>query len=306
MCADRTGNLYIVDTSNHRVLRLSPGGTLQTAAGNGSKGIAGDGGAARFAQLNTPSACAIDSAGNLFIADTANHAIRKVNPAGTISTVAGIFDAGATGDEAAATAARLSSPRGVVVDDSGDIFIGDTGNHRIRQVTPDGVIHTIAGTGTPAFAGDGGPATAASLNNPQGLFLDGAGDLYFADTGNNRIRRLVPDPVAPAPVIQLSAITVVNAVSLQEGAVAPGEIAAIFGAGLGPDAGVTGALDATGMLPAALGGVEVRFDGTPAPIFYAQAGQVNVQVPYTVAGSATVDVEVRYQGKLVGSATRFR
>ena len=79
MCADRTGNLYIVDTSNHRVLRLPPGGTLQTAAGNGSKGSAGDGGAARLAQLNTPSACATDSAGNLFIADTANHAIRKVN-----------------------------------------------------------------------------------------------------------------------------------------------------------------------------------------------------------------------------------
>jgi uncharacterized protein (TIGR03437 family) len=303
VCADRTGNMYIVDTSNHRVLRLSPGGTLQTAAGNGSKGIAGDGGAARFAQLNTPSACATDSAGNLFIADTANHAIRKVNPAGTISTVAGIFDAGATGDEAAAAAARLSSPRGVVVDDAGDIFIGDTGNHRIRQVTPDGVIHTIAGTGTPAFLGDGGPAAAASLNNPQGLFLDGAGDLYFADTGNNRIRRLVPDPVAPAPVIQLSAITVVNAISLREGAVAPGEIAAIFGEGLGPDAGVTGVLDATGMLPATLGAVEVRFDGAAAPIFYAQAGQVNVQVPYTVAGSATVGVEVRYQGKLVGSAT---
>ncbi len=303
VCADRMGNLYIVDTSNHRVLRLSPGGTLQTAAGNGSKGIAGDGGAARFAQLNTPSACALDSAGNLFIADTANHAIRKVNPAGTISTVAGIFDAGSTGDEAPATAARLSSPRGVVVDDSGDIFIGDTGNHRIRQVTPDGVIHTIAGTGTPAFAGDGGPAAAASLNNPQGLFLDGAGDLYFADTGNNRIRRLVPDPVELAPVIQLSPITVVNAISLREGAVAPGEIAAIFGTGLGPDAGLTGVLDATGRLPAALGAVDVRFDGTAAPIFYAQAGQVNVQVPYTIAGSTTVGVEVRYQGKLVASAT---
>jgi uncharacterized protein (TIGR03437 family) len=101
----------------------------------------------------------------------------------------------------------------------------------------------------------------------------------------------------------LSAITVVNGISLGNGTVAPGEIAAIFGTGLGPDAGVTGALDATGMLPAMLGGVEVRFAGTAAPLFYAQAGQVNVQVPYTVAGSATVAVEVRYQGKLVGSAT---
>ena len=99
VCADRTGNLYIVDTSNHRVLRLPPGGALQTAAGNGSKGSAGDDGAARLAQLNTPSACATDSAGNLFIADTANHAIRKVNPSGAISTVAGMGVAGASGDE---------------------------------------------------------------------------------------------------------------------------------------------------------------------------------------------------------------
>jgi uncharacterized protein (TIGR03437 family) len=307
VCVDRSGNLYgtlyIVDTSNHRVLRLSPGGTLQTAAGNGSPGSAGDEGAARFAQLNTPGACATDSAGNLFIADTANHAIRKVNPAGVISTVAGAGIAGSSGDEGAATAARLASPRGVVADDMGDIFIADTGNHRIRQVTPDGVIHSLAGSGAPGFSGDGGPAAGALLNGPQGLFLDGAGDLYFADTGNNRIRRLVPLPVEPAPVIQPAAITVVNAISLGEGAVAPGEIAAIFGVGLGPDAGATGALDAQGVLPGTLDGVEVRFDGTLAPVFYAQSGQVNVQVPYAVAGSDSVSVEVRYQGKVVGVAS---
>ena len=303
VCADRSGNLYIVDTSNHRVLRLPPGGVLQTAAGNGSKGGAGDDGAARFAQLNAPGACATDSTGNLFIADTANHAIRKVNPSGTIFTVAGIGVAGASGDEAAATAARLDSPRGIVVDDAGDIFIADTGNHRIRQVTPDGVIHSIAGTGAAGFAGDGGPAAGALLNGPQGLFLDGAGDLYFADTGNNRIRRLVPDAAAPAPVIQSTAITVVNAISLREGAVAPGEIAAIFGTGLGPDTPITSALDANGLLPTTLGGVEVRFEGTPAPVFYAQSGQVNAQVPYAVAGSETAAVEVRYRGKLAGAAS---
>jgi uncharacterized protein (TIGR03437 family) len=303
VCADRGGNVYIVDTSNHRVLRLPPGGTLQTAAGNGSRGSAGDDGAARLAQLNTPSACATDSAGNLWIADTANHAIRKVSPAGVISTVAGMGVAGASGDEGAATAARLDSPRGLVTDDLGDIFIADTGNHRIRLVTPDGIIHGIAGSGAPGFRGDGGPAAAALLNAPQGLFLDGAGDLYFADTGNNRIRRLVPEPLAPAPVIQPAAVTVANAFSLREGAVAAGEIAAIFGAGLGPETGVTGAWDADGGLAVTLGGVEVRFDGTAAPLFYAQSGQVNVQVPYAVAGSDQVTVEVRYQGKLVGASS---
>ena len=304
VCADRAGILYIVDTSNHRVLRLAPGGTLQTAAGNGSGGNAGDNGAARFAQLNTPSACATDSAGNLFIADTANHAIRKVNAAGVISTVAGTGIAGTSWEEAVATEASLHAPRGVAVDDMGDIFIADTGNHRIRRVTPDGRIHTIAGTGVAGFSGDGDPAVGELLNGPQGLFLDGAGDLYFADTGNNRIRRLVPDLVAPDPVIQLPAIiTVVNAISLHEGAVAPGEIAAIFGTGLGPDTPVTGVLDADGVLPGTLGGVEVRFEGTLAPIFYAQSGQLNVQVPYTVAGMETASVEVRYQEKVVGTAS---
>jgi uncharacterized protein (TIGR03437 family) len=141
------------------------------------------------------------------------------------------------------------------------------------------------------------------LNGPQGLFLDGAGDLYFADTGNNRIRRLVPDAAPPAPVIRSTAITVVNAISLREGAVAPGEIAAIFGAGLGPDTSITSALDANGMLPTTLGGVEVRFDNIPAPLFYAQSGQVNAQVPYAVAGSETTAVEVRYRGKLAGAAS---
>jgi uncharacterized protein (TIGR03437 family) len=192
----------------------------------------------------------------------------------------------------------------VEVDDTGDIFIADTGNHRIRQVTPDGRIHTIAGTGVAGFSGDGDPAAGELLNGPQGLFLDGAGDLYFADTGNNRIRRLVPDLAAPDPVIQLPAITtVVNAISLHEGAVAPGEIAAIFGTGLGPDTPVTGVLDAYGVLPGTLGGVEVRFEGALAPIFYAQSGQLNVQVPYTVAATETASVEVRYQEKVVGTAS---
>jgi uncharacterized protein (TIGR03437 family) len=303
VCVDQTGNLYIVDTSNHRVLRLAPGGTLHTAAGNGSVGYAGDGGAARFAQLDTPSACAADSAGNLFVADTDNHAIRMVNPAGIISTVAGTGMAGRSWEEEVATQAMLYAPRGVAVDDMGDIFIADTGNHRVRQVTPDGRIHTIAGSGAAGFSEDGGPAIDALLNGPQGLFLDGAGDLYFADTGNNRIRRLVPDPMAPDPVIQLPEITVVNAISLRQGAVAPGEIAAIFGTGLGPETAMTGVLDADAVLPGTLGGVEVRFAGTLAPIFYAQSGQLNVQVPYTVAGIDAASVEVRYQEKVVGTAS---
>jgi uncharacterized protein (TIGR03437 family) len=301
VCTGRGGTLFVVDTANHRVLQAAPQALVITAAGNGAPGGAGDGGPARLAQLNQPSACALDSAGNLFIADTLSHRIRKVDPSGTISTVAGTGAAGFSGDEGSATAASISGPRGVVVDDNGDIFIADTGNNRIRQVTPDGVIHTIAGQDAAGFSGDGGLAASAQLNAPGGLFLDGAGDLYFADTGNNRVRRLVPEAAPPAPLVVLTPLSAVSAASLLQGPVAPGELIVIFGAGLGPESGVAGALDSSGVLANLLSGAEVRFDGVPAPVFYAQFGQLNVQVPYTVAGNAVTHVQAFYQGSLSGS-----
>ena len=302
VCTDHKGTVFIADTANHRVLRLPPGAPVETAAGNGSPGDAGDGGQARVAQLNQPAACAANSAGDLFIADTFSHRIRKVTAGGVISTVAGNGVAGGAGDAGPATAAGLNAPLGVAVDDGGDIFISDTGNHRIRQVTPDGVIHTIAGGGGEGFAGDGGPAPAALLNSPAGLFLDGSGDLYVADTGNNRVRRLVPTVVQPEPqpVVLPPTFTAVNAASLLGGAVAPGEIVTLYGSGMGPEAGVTGGYDSSGLLANLVAGSEVRFDGVPAPVFYTQAGQINAQVPYTVAGSAATHVEVRYQSKLAG------
>jgi uncharacterized protein (TIGR03437 family) len=306
ICINRAGILFIVDTANHRVLRAPPGALLETAAGNGSPGDTGDGGPARLAQLNQPGACTVDSYGNLFIADTGSHRIRKVTASGTVSTVAGTGEAGGSGDEGPATAARLSAPRGVAVDDSGDIFIADSGNHRIRQVTPDGAIHSIAGHSiagnTAGFAGDGGAATAAQLNSPGGLFLDGAGALYFADTNNNRVRRLIPDSVVPpAPLVLPPTISAVNALSMRQGPVAPGEIVSIFGQGIGPEAAVTGNFDAAGLLANLVGGVEVRFDGVAAPIFYAQASQINVQVPYTVTAAGVTRLEVWVQGKAAGT-----
>ena len=169
------------------------------------------------------------------------------------------------------------------------------------MVTSDGIIHTIAGTGLAGFAGDGGPAAEAVLDGPAGLFLDGSGALYFADGNNNRIRRLTPDVVAPPPVILPPSPVVVNGFSQRGGAVAPGEIVSIFGNGLGPATGVTAAFDAKGALPTVLEGVEVSFDATPAPIFYAQSGQINAQAPYTVAGSDSATVYIRYQGKAAGA-----
>jgi uncharacterized protein (TIGR03437 family) len=301
VCTGRGGKLFVVDWGNNRVLQAAPQPLVIAAAGNGTPGDTGDGGPANLAQLSRPSACALDSAGDLFIADTLNHSIRKVDPSGTITTVAGTGAAGFSGDEGPATAAGIYAPLGVAVDDNGDIFIADTGNNRIRQVTPDGLIHTIAGQNAAAFGGDGGPALSAQITAPGGLLLDGAGDLYFADTGNNRVRRLVPQAAPPAGLVALPPLSAVSAASLLPGPVAPGEIIVIFGAGLGPESGVAGALDSTGMLANLLSGVEVRFDGVPAPVFYAQFGQINVQVPYTVAGNTTTHVQALYQGISAGS-----
>jgi uncharacterized protein (TIGR03437 family) len=282
----------VVDSLNHRVLRVAPGAdAVATVAGNGSAGDAGDGGMAALAQLNQPSTCAVDTAGNLFIADTLNNRIRQVTPAGAITTVAGSGVEGFGGDGQPATSALLGEPAGVAVTDDGDIFIADTSNNRIRLVTSDGIIETIAG-------GGGTP-----LNAPGGLALDGSGDVYFAETGSSLVRKLTPAGALPPGALFGTAITIVNAISLLPGPVAPGEVVTILGAGLGPITGVAGAYNATGQLANIAGGTTVQFDGVAAPVLYAQAGQVNVQVPYTVAQSAATTVEVQFNGQTAGSLT---
>jgi uncharacterized protein (TIGR03437 family) len=293
ICADGAGVIFVVDTLNNRVLRAAPGTLIAIAAGNGTRGYAGDGGPARGALLNQPAACAVDPAGNLFIADTGNHRVRKVT-SGWIGTVAGTGTAGSTGDEGPAAAALLDAPAGLAVSSNGDLFIADTGSNRIRQVTSDGVIHALGGLGAPGFGGDGGPALDAQFRAPSGLFLDGAGDLYVADTGNDRVRRMVPLPEAPPP-IATAPVSVANAASLRPGPVAPGEVVAIFGTDLGPETGVEGVPDASGRIATALAGVEVLFDGVAAPLLYAREDQINAQAPYTLAGD-TARLEIRYGG----------
>jgi uncharacterized protein (TIGR03437 family) len=303
VCADPAGTVYIVDTANHRVLAVGANAVVATVAGNGAAGDTGDGGPARLAQLNQPGACAVDSSGNLFLADTLNHRIRKVTPAGIISTVAGTGKADSAVDEVAATLSPLNSPQGVAVDSNGNLFLSDTANHRVRAITTDGVIHTIAGQGSAGYSGDGAPGSAAQINTPLGLLVDGSGIVYFADSLNDRVRRLVPDSSStPDPVANpLATVAVVNAASLAQGPMAPGESITIYGAGIGPDTGVAGTLLSTGLYTTLLGGAEVRFDGVPAPLFYAQAGQINAQVPYTVAGATSTHIELFYQNQPVGS-----
>jgi hypothetical protein len=161
---DSLGNIYIADIGNQRIRKVTPDGTISTVAGNGEQGFSGDGGPAVEAQLSDPHGVTVDSLGNIYIADIGNQRIRKVTPGGTISTVAGNGGFGFSGDGGPAVAARLRHPYDVAVDSLGNIYIADYYNHRIRKVTPDGTINTVAGNGEWGFSGDGGPAVAAQLS----------------------------------------------------------------------------------------------------------------------------------------------
>lgn len=182
------GSLYISDQNNHRIRKVRPDGVIVTVAGNGTGGDAGDGGPAIQAQLNLPRSVAVAPDGTLYIADTYNHRIRKVAPDGVITTLAGTGHAGDAGDSGPAVKAELHGPQELILARDGRLFIADQLNHRIRCIHPDGTITTVAGNGDRGFGGDGGPATAAQLSDPEGCAVDSAGNLYIADGGNARIR----------------------------------------------------------------------------------------------------------------------
>ena len=195
VAVDGTGNLYIADALNQRIRKVATNGIITTVAGNGTIGFSGDGGTATAASLNNPVGIAVDAAGNLYIADSQNNRIRQVTTSGIISTVAGTGTTGYGGDGGAATAASFNYTAGVALDGNGNLYIADQGNHRIRKVATNGIITTVAGTGTAGFSGDGGAATAANLANPASVVADGMGNLYMADYGNNRIRQVTPSGI---------------------------------------------------------------------------------------------------------------
>ncbi len=185
---DRDGNLYVADERAHRIRRVTPSGLITTVAGTGRAGYSGDGGPAFKAALNAPRGLAFDPSGNLYIADSANHAVRLLSPSGTITSVAGNGFPGFRGDGGPASAALLHSPSAVAIDPNGDLFIADTANHRVRRVNRAGLIATFAGSGAPGLAFDGAAAVFAQLHEPRGLAFDPSGNLYIADSANNRIR----------------------------------------------------------------------------------------------------------------------
>ena len=173
VAADAAGNVYVSDSGNGRILEFDPAGNFKQTVVSG---------------LNHPRGLVVDAQGQVFIADTGNNRVVKVASPGVITPFAGTGTAGFSGDMGPATAALLNGPRAVAIDALGNVFISDSQNNRVREVTPAGNIYTVVGTGTAGPGGDGGPATAAQLNFPFGLGFDGAGNLYIADTGNQRLR----------------------------------------------------------------------------------------------------------------------
>jgi len=185
---DVSGNLYIADEYNNRIRKVNTAGIITTIAGNGTGGYSGDGATATAAELNGAAGIAIDTLGNVYIADAYNNRIRKVSKSGVISTIAGNGTGGFSGDGAAATVAEISNPAGVALDASGNVYIADEYNNRIRKVNTAGIITTIAGNGTSGYNGDGGSSTSSELSFPSGVAVDTSGSIYIADQNSNRIR----------------------------------------------------------------------------------------------------------------------
>ena len=190
------GSVYVADELNARVLRIEPSGKVVIVAGGAGASLhPGDGGPAIKAALQHPSYLVLDATGNLLFTDFLDNRIRMVDRNGVITTIGGTGSAGFAGDGGSATAAELNFPTGLALDAEGNLFVSDADNNRVRRIDRDGVITTVAGDGAAGFGGDGGPATVAKLNAPSDLAFDGAGNLYLADQGNNRIRRIDADGV---------------------------------------------------------------------------------------------------------------
>jgi len=271
---DSAGNLYIADNKNNLIRRVDKNGNIISYIG-GTGPTAG--------RLSSPTAVAFDPSGALYVADAGNQRIIKfVN--NIFSVYAGTGTRGFSGDGGKATSATLNNPTSIAFDSAGNLYIVDSNNNRIRKVTTDGNIFTIAGKTQTGYSGDGGPALSATLTFPRGVAVDSKGTVYIADTQNHAIRALTP----AAPTI--SAGGVGNAASFAA-KLSPGALATVFGAGFGS---ITQQPDEP--LPTSIFGVSVLINGKAAPIYYCSPTQINFQVPWSTPTTGTVSVVVSVAG----------
>jgi len=189
VCVDAAGSVYVNDNGNKRVRKIA-NGVITTIAGTGSASNSGDGGAATAAGFVIPIRCAVDRSNNLYIADQGAFRVRIIDPRGNINTFAGNGTQGFSGDGGPATSAAMNNPTAVATDAAGNVYITDQFNHRIRMVDTSGVIQTVAGNGTSAYGGDGGPVLSASFSFPGSVAVDRAGNLFIVDTNAQRIRKV--------------------------------------------------------------------------------------------------------------------
>ena len=319
---DSAGSLYIADAGNNRIRKVS-NGVITTVAGNGTLGYSGDGGPATNAQLYGPEGVAVDSAGNIYIADMDNNRIRKVSN-GVITTMAGNGTQGFSGDNGPAISAELYRPEGIAVDATGNLCIADTWNNRIRILTPTGSctysvapatlqapaaggnltfsVQTTAAcpwttSGLPGWITVSGASSGASSGSVTLVVSPNSGTALSATILIAGVSVTVTQPAAAAaPLPTIKGVT--NAASYATGAVSPGELVTIFGTAIGPATAAAATTDpATGKLATTIGGVQVLFNGTAAPMIYASSTQVSAVVPYEVAPVANPSVWIKCAGE---------
>ncbi len=199
IAVDSSGNVYVADTFSNLIRKITPAGVVTTFAGGGGSGAVGSGaddGTGTAASFNAPFGIAVDSSGNVYVADSMNNLIRKITPAGVVTTLAGGGGSGAVGsgaDDGTGTAASFSSPYGIALDSSDNVYVADSVNNLIRKITPAGVVTTLAGSG--GFGADNGTGAAASFDTPTSIAVDSSGNVYVADMMNDLIRKITPDGV---------------------------------------------------------------------------------------------------------------
>jgi uncharacterized protein (TIGR03437 family) len=278
---DAAGNYYIADSGNNLVRKVDTNGIITSFVGasGGSAGTAG--------KLTAPNGLFFDATGALYIADSGNNRLAKFVPPSAFSNFAGNLTSGFSGDGGPALSAKLAKPVGIAMDTAGNIYVADANNSRIRKITPDGIINTIAGKGGANYGGDGGNATDANLSFPRNVAVSSNGTVYIADTGNHAIRVL--NPTFPA----ISPNGVTNAASYAT-RISPGALASIFGTGFGTS--TFQADDGFNWPTSTNNFVSVKVNGVSAPLYYVSPGQINFQVPWSTPTSGTVNVSVVVNG----------